>query len=140
MSAFIVEDRTICKIVTWLTYSQDSTWFKNKVEELGYDLSKDLSVEKLAKDMWALNCNAVDVRYGSGQADEMGGRTFRFNHAGSGISRIEIIKAISCWNYQCSEGDEVPNHPLYKVMEKISDSLAQQIVSRLPEYDRLPWG
>lgn len=139
MSAFIVEDRTICKIVTWLAWGNDVTWYRNRVEDLGYDLSKDLSVEKLAKDMWALNCNAVDARYGNGQADQMGGRTFKFNFAGSGIGKFEVLKAINCWHYQCSEGDDVPNHPLYKVMETISNSLAQQIVSRMPEYDRIPW-
>lgn len=41
--------------------------------------------------------------------------------------------------FRCSEGDNVPNHPLYKAMEKISNSLAQGIISRMPEYDRLPW-
>lgn len=139
MSAFIVEDRTICKIVTWLAEGRDTAWYRNQVEDLGYDLSKPMSMEKLAKDMWALNCRAVDARYGSGSADGMGGRVFRFNHAGSGIGVFEIIKAINCWHYQCSEGDEVPENPLFKVMEKISGSLAQSIVSRLPEYDRLPW-
>jgi hypothetical protein len=139
MSAFIVEDKTINKIVTWLAYGRDNSWSRRIVEELGYDLDKPLSREKLAKDMFALNCKAVDARYGKNEAEKFRPLNFRFHIEDSG-GTIPVLKAINCWHYQCSEGDEVPEHPLYKTMERLANSLAQQIVSRLPEYDHAVWG
>ena len=139
MSAFIVEDKTINKIVTWLAYSQDASWDRRQIEKLGYDLSKRFSVEKLAKDMFALNCRAVDARYGQGEAEKFRELNFQFREEHM-ETEISILKAINCWHYQCSEGREIPEHPLYKAMDRLSNGIAQGIVSRLPQYDKAVWG
>ena len=138
MSAFIVQDKTINTIVTWLAESQEASWYKDQIEKLGYDLSKPLSIEKLAKDMFFLNCKAVDARYGENEAEKMGGLGFRFRRA-CASSDYAVLKGLNCWHYQCLEGDEVPNHPLFKAMEKLASNLAQRLVSELPQYNACAW-
>ncbi len=139
MSAFIVEDETINKIVTWLVHGRETGWYQGLIEKLGYDLSKPLSVEKLAKDMFFLNCKAVDARYGKAQAEGFRPLDFKYREDFN-FSEMSVFKSINCWHYQCSEGDEVPNDPLYLTWEKISHWIAHSIVSRMPAYNAAPWG
>lgn len=139
MGAFIVEDKTINKIVTWIAWNQEADWARRQIEALGYDLSKHYSIEKLAKDMVALNFKAVEARYEERARGYFGEPAFKFDYV-SHSSREEILKAMNCWIYQCYEGDEVPNHPLFIAIEKIANALTCKIVSDLPAYQKANWG
>ena len=138
MSAFIVEDKIINRIVNILVYETRRGDFSHTLQEglskLGYDLTDHASAEKLAKDMFELNVNAVNQRYGEKE------QTPKFTYIpGNFTSTIQAFKSLHCWIYQCTEGD-VPNSNLYKFFAEIFDNyLARKIVFDLPEYDAAEW-
>jgi hypothetical protein len=53
------------------------------------------------------------------------------------VSRIEFYRALRCWLYQCSEGD-IPEGPVYQMMQGICNRLAHFIIERIPEYRDYP--
>lgn len=55
------------------------------------------------------------------------------------VGAVPALKSLNCLLYQCSEGD-VPETPLYRALDTLSDQWAQEIVSRLPEYAEARWG
>jgi hypothetical protein len=71
-SAFIVEDKTINSMVTWLDSALEEAYgtitIPHKLLELGFDASVAGWAERLGYAMFQLNIIAVDARYGSGEA------------------------------------------------------------------------
>jgi len=120
MSAFIVKDSTINKVVTFISIDRDN-WYKH------------FSKEKLAKDMFFLNCESVDARYKEGAAEEFRKLDFRYL-VDINVNPITALKNLSCWLYQCTEGD-IDKNPLYLAMQKIEGCIAKNIVRNLREYD-----
>jgi hypothetical protein len=140
MSAFIVEDKTINRVVTWLTREVSTNHFAidRLARKYGVDLGSDKWPEKLAKAMFQLNCDGVNARYGEGEAEQFRPLNFRYQpeiyH-----SLVQVLKSLQCWMYQCCEGD-VPATPLYQFFEEVENHLALKIVMDLPEYDKALWG
>lgn len=70
---------------------------------------------------------------------------FRYTDVGSNCeyeSLKELVvayKSVSCFIYQCSEGD-VPKQYLYSGVSELQDMLAHEIVGMLPEYKEALWG
>lgn len=134
MSAFVVEDKTINRIATFLfALDRDNAdWTKRKLKELGIT-----NEAELGNAMFKLNCDAVDARYG---ADEWktftGGETYQYDYELTSL--IPVIKHLQCWRYQCSEGN-VPEQPLYKIMNEYLADLALHVVSNTREYNAAKW-
>jgi hypothetical protein len=140
MSAFMVEDKTINRVVNYLRYDNDSGhWTKTRLErEAGIILNgKTTEADKLARAMFDLNVRAVEDRYGEGEAKTFRALDFKPDYAGG--SRMQVLKSLRCWLYQCTEGD-VPETPLYQIMDDYSNRLAYAIVSSLPEFEAAEWG
>ncbi len=129
MSAFIVEPKTINKIISALDF-RDFEYTKRELKELG--LGDD--PQKLGRAMLALNVDAVNQRYG----DDTNHLNVAYTFHPMGVSPIQAYKSLHCWLYQCHEGN-VPQQCLFKVMEKFGESLGYHIISSLPEYDRADW-
>jgi len=138
MSAYIVEDKTINRIVNRLVFETSNNpnfdSLKEQLSKLGYDLSDESFPRKLAKDMFALNVSAVNQRYNEKE------EATKFNYAQGPIaSLIQTLKSLNCWVYQCTEGD-VPENDLYKFFtDTFRNYLLKKIVYDLPEYDRAEW-
>lgn len=136
MSAFVVKDSTINRIVTYLGEHQHAD-LARIFESLGYSLA-DRPAE-LALALFNMNCEAVDQRY----ADRPARTEF---HPGPYHYTVDflytdagILKAAGCLRYQCSEGD-VPETPLFKALDDFIGALAYHVVCGLPEYDQAEWG
>ncbi len=140
MSAFIVEDTTINRVVTWLTREVQRSRFTldSLAREYGVDLTSDQWDEKLAQAMFQLNCDGVNARYGEGEAEKFRPLNFTYKPEGDTFL-VQVFKSLQCWMYQCSEGD-VPDTKLYRFFEAVAHHLALQIVMDLPEYDKAKWG
>ena len=139
MSAYIVEHKTINRIVNKLVRevrdNLDSYIIQEKLSELGYDLTNNSDAEKLAKDMFMLNLNAVSQRYD----EEIPAPVFLFQEKHI-ASLVQTLKSLNCWMYQCTEGD-IPGSKLYKFFAKMfKNYLLKRIVYGLPEYDQAEWG
>lgn len=137
MSAFIVEDSCINKIITFFNHNRDLCWvFHNR----GYDPGQTEDLDRLASDLYLMNCDAVDQRYSKGTtAGDTAAEPafeFKFDHAADSVA---IYKALSCLIYQCSEGN-VPERPLYGLLERMQRALAHKIISGLPGYNAAAWG
>jgi len=138
MSAFLVEDKIINKIVTKLALDRDGSWAQRMLGELGYDLETLKGRKKLGWDMFGLNIRAVNMRYPNGQAEDF--RTLDFKVCIDGnYSKVNVLKSLQCWMYQCSEGD-CEKSPLFNVMQKIAYNWACEIVRTMPEYEKAAWG
>jgi hypothetical protein len=140
MSAFIVDDKTINKVVTWLKREVQTNRFTLDwlAREYGVDLTGDGWDEKLAQAMFQLNCDGVNARYGEGESEKFRPLNFTYQPEIQ-YSLVQVLKSLQCWKYQCSEGD-VPETQLYRFFEEVEHHLALKIVMNLPEYDKAPWG
>ena len=140
MSAFIVEDTTINRVVTWLKREVQCSRFTLDwlAREYNVDLTSDNWDEKLAQAMFQLNCDGVNARYGEGEAETF--RPLHFTYQPEiQYSPVQVLKSLQCWHYQCSEGD-VPKTKLYQFFEEVEHHVALKIVMSLPEYDKAKWG
>lgn len=139
MSAFMVDDSTINTVVNKLAFGRDLDWVRRELKEGGYDLEKCDEREMLAKDMFNLNVKGVNARYGEGEAEQFRPLDFKYRLNDCNITLIQAYKSLSCWLYQCAEGDLPGDNFLYNLMDKIKGYLAEHIVSSLPEYDKAKW-
>ena len=53
-------------------------------------------------------------------------------------NKYQLLKSLSCYNYQCSEGHAIDEH-LHKVCESIFNEQTYKIVDSLPEYKQAKW-
>jgi len=138
MSAFIVEDKTINGIVSWMhdaiVRKTDYAWCVRTLEKLGYRLDSDLGCKRLAEELFTLNCDSIEQRYGEGQAEKFRPLDFQFQLTRTG-NPYQALKSMRCLLYQCCEGDVPEQSDLYNALEKVSLELSYQIVSRTKIYE-----
>jgi len=123
MSAFIVSERTMQRVVTAMR-REEGAW-------------EDAC--QLGRDLYAMNHRAIEARYGEPQYVPPFEWTVQMlPDEGDRKRWCELLKALDCLLYQCSEGD-VPKEALYKQLEACRNKLRAEIVHGLPEYDKAPW-
>jgi hypothetical protein len=139
MSAFMVADKTINRVATFLERKllRDWPYLAEKFRKAGLDIHNGKFCQTLGKEMFDLNIRGVNARYGDDEARKFRKLHFLFHPAY--VDAIQVYKSLGCWLYQCMEG-EVPNDPFYKLMQEAQYALANFIVSQLPEYDTAEWG
>jgi hypothetical protein len=140
MSAYMVADETINRVVEWLSWEiTRSQWLRDKLEKAsGIDTSAYKWAEALGKAMFALNIAGVNDRYGNGEAGEF--RKLNYHYAPAHGSEIQVLKSLQCWLYQCTEG-EVVTKPLYRFFQDVVEPhLMSNIIADLPEYRTAEWG
>src|SRR2546423_13674024 len=101
MSAFMVEDTTINTVVAWLTraIATSPTFDLDRLaRKYDVDLVSDRWDEKLAHAMFQLNCDAVNARYGEGEAEKF--RPLNFTYKAEYASPVQVFKSLQCWHYQ----------------------------------------
>src|SRR6266403_2073261 len=135
MSAYVVQDECINSIVTWLTFPRHQ-WERTRVEEA---LAKQGTIgdsfeEKLGNAMFELNCNAVEQRYGDGQAKEFRDLDYCFkaNYHASGYG---VYERLGEYIYQCSEGDVPESSELFKALDLVYNTLAHTFFRELRDRD-----
>jgi hypothetical protein len=134
MSSFIVSDPTINRVVSYLARDKHNASYavRRLREELGITSAGSELGKELGVLMSALNIAAVSTRYN----EENAVNDYRFKQVL--CTKIQALKSLRCWIYQCSEGD-IPERPLYKIMDEYADSLAWSIINAMPEYDAAEW-
>ena len=139
MSAFIVEDETINKVIACLNSLENgpdhADWITKALRKIGYlgTLGKTLG-----EAMFALNVASVEERYGEGSATGFRPLDYTFKDMVS-PGTITAYKALQCFLYQSCEG-ECDRDKLFIALEKVKAELAQYIVNRLPQYESAVWG
>jgi hypothetical protein len=148
MSAYMVADKTINRVVYWLYFEvMKSQRLRDKLEKVsGIDTTSYAWAEDLGKAMFALNIAGVNSRYGDGEAGKF--RKLNYCYVPSHPTtlhidlgkKIQVLKSLQCWLYQCMEG-EVVKQPLYQFFhDTVEPHLMSSIISDLPEYREAEWG
>jgi hypothetical protein len=96
MSAFIVEDKTINRVVTWISLDiRSSLYFKQTLEKtLHIDTSSSTWKEQLGKACFQLNIDGVNERYGAGEAKCF--RELNYRYAFEQCSIVQVLKSMQC--------------------------------------------
>jgi hypothetical protein len=142
MSAYIVEDETINRIVSFLADCADTNkiWLYGPIRSLGYELDKPLHIKRLAEEMFTLNCQSVEGKYGEGEAENMsGGKMFAYQPISPlRFNLYQALKSLGCYLYQACEG-ECEESPLYQALDAIKGKLAHHLICELPQYEAAKW-
>lgn len=142
MSAYVVDDLTINKVISWLYMESDHSvtrgLCRRTLQKAGYDLVDSEDTERLANDLFSLNVRAVEEKYGEGSAREFRSLDFKYCFA-MPQDATRTVKALHCLLYQCSEGN-VPEDPLYQVLQKIQQQICRGIVVNSRAYELADWG
>lgn len=136
MSAFMVADKTINNIVNWLGRNIDQLpIIAAKLQQLNIDTSVPDWTEGLGQLMFLLNMNAVDARYGDGEAAKLRKHDYRFAHT-EPVPAAQVLQSLECWLYQCCE-EEVRETELYELFASdVRLYLMRKIIDQLPDYEK----
>ena len=138
MSAFIVENKTINRILTYLELNQyqNGQWESRRLKEAGHDITTQDGLTILGRTMLNLNTDAVDQRY-----DEKNNREFvgKYNFKTIPVDRIQALKSLRCWIYQCLQGD-IPEREFFKLMDAISYQWMYAIINDMKAFQTADWG
>jgi hypothetical protein len=142
MSAYLVEDKTISRVIT--SFVTHHRIYDSQLEEIRLEIGHLLNVlpteerfpREVAKAMHQLNREALQARYPSDwreMVEDFAG--LRFEPANT----IQTLKSLNCWLYQCAEGDIPETSGLYAQMKRYEHFLERDIVYSLPAYDKAEW-
>lgn len=139
MSSFIVEDKTINRILSFLSYHNTSSvndmQIKYWIEKQKIDTSDEVSKTQFGRKLFELNLDAVNQRYTAKTSADF---IEEFNYSYVYTKIEQVYKSLCCFTYQCNEGN-VPNCKLYKAMEKLEDILAHMIANREADKIKAEW-
>ena len=125
MSAFLVENKTISKLANDI--------LKENPQSFGYD-----NESKLAEALYELNVEALKQRYNDVKdmivPFEFLGGTFGIGDSGL----AQFYKSLSCFLYQCCEGN-VTELEFYKKLEEIRNDIARKIAGNWVDTQNAEW-
>ena len=133
----MVNTKTINNILTGLTSKKwvDGIMGKYPFEDV---IKKEEDFNKLGKRLLRLNINALIQRYKDDKNQYKGIlNNYKFNFVKS--SKIQFIKNLQCFLYQCLEGNNTKKK-LYKDLKKVENALINSYISNLKEYKKASWG
>jgi len=134
MSAYIVENETINRIIAYLSLEYaKGNYLKRILDMAGLDLPREF--EKLGQTMLTLNTMAVNYRYNENREPPV----FRLERIVP-PDPIQALKSLQCFLYQCSEGEQFENSKLFRILEKAMRWIMKEIVTSLPAYEKAVWG
>lgn len=137
MSAFLVQDKLINRVVTMLS-GPDFQAERAKLLELTHsDVATHEGMSDIGLRMHVLNRQALDVEYSTASAIFMEDRDI-YQFVAQSASPVQTFKSLECWLYQCTQGD-IDETPLYTLMEQISLSMSHWIVKASSEYKAAKW-
>lgn len=126
MSSYVVSANTIEKATNGIFASSNGTMSYHEVNDLG-------------RAFYAMNAEAVSLRYGNLRKDV----NFRWDGtaalAATRQDKIDFLGCLRCLRYQCAE-DGVYKSDLYNYLDEIFDILKAQINPTQAEFDNAPWG
>lgn len=94
---------------------------------------------QIAARLYAMNQQAIRQRYPDTHSEGGYDEIPDYHPGGYPPRPVAAHKAITCLLYQCSEGNVVQS-PLYRELLTLRDTLANQIVADMPEWEKAPWG
>jgi hypothetical protein len=135
MSCFVVEDKTINRIVSFLANERDREWYQRQLAlAINFGHTHPDFNQKLGEALLNLNLEAYRQRYTASE-DDLPLYKFKWEL----VSLPQALKSLRCLIYQCSEGN-VPDTPLYKELDALSHRWALKLCDMVPAYNTADWG
>lgn len=145
MSSYIVEKITIDRIVTIIANNQRFSWIvKGKPENYALCFLTDEEKEALGKRLWKMNRLAVERRYRDRKQNGKLEDVYFYEPVNLSFSsskqmqKAQEYKSFQCFVYQCSEG-LIAKCKLLKMIESFQNTIANEIIEALPEYQKAGW-
>ena len=139
MSAYQVNEGCLYNVLTLIAKSGGYGEHYDKAKDI-IQMAKDKPA-KLFDQLARLNIYALTERYDSRMADMVSELKYNeqaYTKAQMYQNKYQLLKSLSCYNYQCSEGNAI-KEDLHKVCESISHEQAYIIVSDLKQYQDAKW-
>ena len=138
MSAFLVDKKTIDRVITHLDHEiRQSEWLKEKFEKelnLNFEDFDNDWKNILGQKMWDLNQLSLGYRYGDAKQE------LKYSFYPALETSIQAYKSLSCWLYQCCEGDIPEISKLYIFFDSfVTKYIAESIVMNSKEWDEGEW-
>ncbi len=139
MSAFQVGENCLYNVLAIIENSHGYGEHYEKAQSIIKMAKKEPA--KLFDYLARLNIYALTERYDSRMADMVS--ELKYNEQAHTKAKMyqnkyQLLKSLSCYNYQCSEGNAI-KEDLHKVCEGFFNEHCSDIVMRLPEYERAKW-
>jgi hypothetical protein len=129
MSAFVVSEETINSVVNWFSTRNGANYKDWFARETGINME---NLQALGEACLALNVTAVNYRYKENDPAP------DYHHTWNLCKLEQHYKSLCCLLYQ--SGQEVnETAPLYKALVDLKQIIADDIISRLPEYEAAKW-
>ena len=128
MSAFKCSDKHMQYIANAL-YSWEMLEHGSRDEE---------SVKNMVNRWIDLNIQALQERYGDSKEMYKDSKYIEKINVVLDMDKIQLVKALQCLHYQCSEGN-VPETKGYKELENVIREVVMSIIYSMPEYDEAEW-
>lgn len=147
MSSYIVQDQTINSILAFLRYN--SLYKHNGSQHisrgladsgLNYNLANSESLQVLGETMAELNIQAVEICYPGRSEKMLDGPAYEFSQKLPTPDRMQALKSLSCFLYQCNEGGIRKTSTLYQALREVKFRLAMDLIQDLPQWEDAQWG
>lgn len=139
MSAWIVDNDSINKIVNSFYWLKDNTYLRDELKRkfgLSFEgFHKDLNEElrKFGQMLVDLNRSSVNQRYNEEE------KPFEFVFSDvKPLSIFQFLKSIECLSYQSCEGN-CDKTELYKFLQELEEHLRYLVIQDIPEYKKAKW-
>lgn len=120
MSAYIVDKKTIDRVVTYMTE-------RDSFMEFGV-----ISPDEMGQSLWQLNTDSVNSRYNEANVCDV------YKYSRTPTTAVQTLKSLVCLMYQSCEEDCYKKE-LYLLLVKLKNQIAIDICYDLPEYDAAEW-
>lgn len=145
MSAYIVDDVTINRIVAGLKYARDYGGWNNPFPKPDNEHLLFVDPKEYGATLRAMNAEAVYQRYPDCKPDELPGPCDDNdkNPAYKFIpilppSPVQLFKSLQCFLYQCTEGD-TDKCNLYKALHEYAREIAYHTMINSKAYEAAQW-
>jgi len=137
MSSYIVDNKTINKIVNYIANGKDMDFHQRQIKEkYNIDLKTSLGCKLFGIKLLDLNTSGTCQRYKEQKNTAV---LADYKYELLIVSRVQALKALSCFHYQCAEGD-IFEDSFYNYLEGLKGSIALDIVSDTLEWNNAAWG
>ena len=136
MSAFIVEEDNLYRVINSITKIEGYTKPLKEIKEQAISNPKGLF-----KKLNSLNRYSISQRYEKDIFDDQMTYPFnlsKYNETVLKTNQYQNLKSLRCYLYQSCEG-KAHDSDLYKLLNKISDDIAFDIVANSKEYKESKW-
>ena len=127
MSAFEVSNKHINHIINGWIQTDEPIYIENDT----VSVHNFTNIEMVGQILMDGNCESVNYRYG----EESEPNRYKFTSIEEKLKPIEILKLISCLEYQSCEVDDYDKTFSSKICKQITDRLIMQ----LPGYEEAEW-